>query len=300
MSVPPLAVGLAVLVFVQTAVFAPLVAVIGVTALRNFTHWSIFRSRGRPYTHNLTWGVLALMGVTSILAACFIGVPWTSEALPGVAVLVVLMEGLFFYLVGVIITRQWVLALVFRTLSCRGGGGGDIHPMVRKRITPAIFIGLPFFIATCYLLAEQLPLQLNIFGVISTPGTGYIGYAYTCMLIVVFVVPAFANRRIPVGLFYDYRSNIFVFTVSVVLFVVVVSLAGVFLSGPANIVASRLVYCNLYIFLATVYTAAGLLRPALAVWRHDAEYLEQFDELQLVSRRDVELAPVAVRGSVRG
>lgn len=119
-AVSPVVVSLMWGVIVQAILFGPVVVAIGLTALHNFQRWRIFRSRGKPYIHSQTWAALLLFTVTTALAICFVVVPWTSTATAGVAVLVVLQEASFFYLVGVIITRQWVLAVLFRTTECRG------------------------------------------------------------------------------------------------------------------------------------------------------------------------------------
>ena len=280
-------------VIAQVVVFGPLVVAIGVTALVNFQRWRIFRSRGKPYIHSQTWAALLLFLVTAAMAICFVAVPWTSTATAPVAVLVVLQEAFFFYLVGVIITRQWVLALLFRTTECHGDN--DLVPQ-RPRVTPAVFVGGPFLISLVYLVVCQIPYQLNVFGVIAS--ATYTGLAYAVGLFILFGVPAFANRKIPMALFYDYRSNMVAAVIVGIVFVTVTVWDFVVLTAPDQLIERRLVLSNMYIFLGAVVAIFSLGRPAFAVWYADVAYLDNFEEIGS-SVRDLPLMRVeGGRGSI--
>jgi hypothetical protein len=248
----------------------PLVVAIVATVQRHYERWLVFRSRGLWYTRCLSIGPFVQFALSLSLALAGLYTPWAPQAV-GLAVLGTFEELWLILLTGVVIGRQVVLSIVFRTLPVATPRTVVPTPLATS---PHHFLLVPLGVVLLWALLSILPQLLALYGAMPPDGAAILTYITAAVVVALYAVPALCNRTIPMPLFCDYRANLITFAALVVVSVGLSVLNGVFLVPAGLLLSQRLARACAYVGLAAMYTTVNLVMPAGAVWRNDLEYLQ--------------------------
>ena len=256
----------------EALVAVPLLILIAVTVNRNFDRWLIIKSRGIWYIRCLTYGPFVQLVLSMTVAFTCWQLQWSQTA-PALAALTIAEETCLAFMTGVMVARQLVLAIVFRTLP--GQRASTVHAM---NVTPAFFLIVPILVAAFWILLGEIPQQLAIFGVMSLTVSSIMTYLVAAVIVLLYAVPAFANREIPMEIFCDYWPNVVTFSVLVIATVTVSCINSLVLVPAGYLLAYRAARSVAYVAVVSLYSVINLIRPAWAIWTRDVAYLNHHEE----------------------
>ena len=259
----------------EIAVLLPIVLAVAVTVHVNYDRWLILRSRGVWYTRVLSWGPLVQFALSLALALTCVYAGWTAQS-AGLAVLGAVEETWLFFLTGAVIARQFILALVFNTLPGRRRHRGGVATYTT--MGPNHFLLVPLAVTLIWIVFGEVPQQLMAFGVLPAAITSTITYLAVAAVVLLYAVPAFANRSIPMVLFCDYRANVLTFVILVIVSIGISCLNGIYLFPQGYLLALRVARSCAYVVVAAMYTIINFAVPAWAVWTGNTAYLQLHED----------------------
>jgi len=273
----------------EIAVLAPAVLAVVITVHRNYARWLIFRSRGVWYTWLLSWGPFVQFALSLSLAITCVVVAWPPESVGG-AVLGAVEETWLFFMTGVVIARQLILAVLFNTLP-----GRRRHAVTEMNIAPHHLLFVPVGVALLWVVFGEVPQLLANFDVLPSAITSTITYLATAAVVLLYAVPAFANRDIPMTLFCDYRANVLTFVLLVLVSIGISCLNAIYLYPNGYYLALPVARSCAYVVVVALYALINFGVPTLAVWRGNAAYLQLHEdairEVKLIVAAAADQAP---------
>jgi len=252
----------------ELAVLVPVVTAFLVTVQRHYRRWLVLRSRGLWYTRCLLWGPYVQFAICFALAFTCMYIQWDHRS-PALAALTVCEEAVLFFLTGVVIARQLVLATIFQTLPWH-------RPNSLKTVTinRSVFVAIPIVLTFVWLCVSGLATQLLVFGVISEDAGSTLIYVATTAVVLLYAFPAFANRRIPMMLFCDYWANVATFILVFLVILGVGCASSIYLVPNSYWLAYRIARTCGIVAVVGLYPVINFFRPVWAVWRDDIVYLQ--------------------------